>query len=295
MNFGQVITAMVTPFNHNEEIDYSATKSLVNYLIANGTDALVVAGTTGESPTLTKEEKLSLFKYVLQVVDGRIPVIAGTGSNSTRESIALTQQAEMLGVDGVMLVAPYYNKPSQEGLYQHFKAIASATQLPVMLYNVPGRTAVNISVETIIRLSHIQNIVSVKEASGDLDAMGRIISETDNNFSLYSGDDNLTLPVIAIGGIGVVSVASHIIGNEIQEMIQTHQNGFTDYAAKIHSDLMPTFEALFAAPNPTPVKAALEMYGLQMGTVRLPMVPLNLEEKNKLHAVIQWKIAEAVS
>ncbi|MEH7011350.1 4-hydroxy-tetrahydrodipicolinate synthase [Neobacillus niacini] len=282
MNFGQVLTAMVTPFDQHGEIDYNATRTLVNYLIANGTDGLVVAGTTGESPTLTTEEKIALFKFVVEVSAGRVHVIAGTGSNNTRASISLTKQAEEAGVDGIMLVTPYYNKPSQEGLFQHFKAIAEATSLPVMLYNIPGRSVVNMSVETIVRLSEISNIVTVKEASGNLDAMAEIISRTPDDFTLYSGDDGLTLPVLAIGGAGVVSVASHIIGNEMQEMITQFKNGRVQEAAASHRSLLPIMKALFAAPNPTPVKTALNMQGVQVGDVRLPMVPLNEEEKSAL-------------
>lgn len=286
MIFGQVLTAMVTPFDQHGEIDYHATRTLVNYLIANGTDGLVVAGTTGESPTLTTEEKITLFKFVVEVAAGRVPVIAGTGSNNTRASISLTKQAEEAGVDGIMLVGPYYNKPSQEGLFQHFKAIAEATSLPVMLYNIPGRCAVNISVETIVRLSEISNIVAVKEASGNLDAMAEIIDRTPDTFTLYSGDDALTLPVLAIGGAGVVSVASHIIGNQMQEMVTLFKNGLVQEAAVIHRSLLPIMKALFTAPNPTPVKTALNLQGVQVGEVRLPLVPLTEEEKSALQKVL---------
>src|SRR5690625_1475767 len=221
MDFGQLITAMVTPFKQDGDIDFPATKNLVEHLIANGTDGLVVAGTTGESPTLSMEEKLDLFSFVVKEVKGRIPVIAGTGSNDTKSSIELTKKAESLGVDGIMLVAPYYNRPSQRGLYEHFKVIAEATKLPVMIYNIPGRTYCNIDVDTIVALSKINNIVCVKEASGDLDAMAEIIERTDDDFVLYSGDDSLTLPVLAIGGKGTVSVAAHIVGNEMQTMIRS--------------------------------------------------------------------------
>jgi 4-hydroxy-tetrahydrodipicolinate synthase len=278
MNFGHVLTAMVTPFNSEGEVDFNATETLVNYLIANGSDGLVVAGTTGESPTLTTEEKISLFRFVVKIVDGRVPVIAGTGSNNTKASISLTKQAQEAGVDGIMLVTPYYNKPSQEGLVQHFETIADSTTLPVMLYNIPGRSSVNMSAETIVHLSKINNIVAVKDASGDLDAMTQIISKTSSDFALYSGDDGLTLPVLAIGGAGVVSVASHVIGNEMQEMIHTFQNGNVRDAASSHRTLLPIMNALFAAPSPSPVKAALTIKGLQVGGVRLPMLPLNNEE-----------------
>ena len=287
MNFGQVLTAMVTPFDQNEEIDFPAVTNLVEHLIANGTDGLVVAGTTGESPTLTTEEKVELFKFVVKTINGRVPVIAGTGSNNTRASISLTKLAEEAGVDGIMLVAPYYNKPSQEGLYQHFKAIAQATALPIMLYNIPGRSVVNISVETIVRLSQIPNIVAVKEASGNLDAMAQIISETPDDFSLYSGDDGLTLPVLAIGGAGIVSVASHIIGNEMQDMVNSFRSGNLQAAAEKHRSLLPIMKALFAAPSPGPVKAALNMNGVPVGGVRLPMIPLNEVELASLKKALQ--------
>lgn len=286
MNFGQVLTAMVTPFDENGEIDFQATKNLINYLIANGTDGLVVSGTTGESPTLTEEEKVKLFKFTVDVVNGRVPVIAGTGSNNTKGSIELTILAEDVGVDGIMLVAPYYNNPSQEGLYQHFKTISEVTSLPIILYNVPGRSVVNISAETVIRLSKIANIVSIKEASGDLDAMVEIITHTHEDFSLYSGDDGLTIPVLSIGGTGVISVASHVIGNEMQTMVEHFKSGNIQEAAKDHRRLLPIMKALFAAPNPSPVKAALNLKGIPVGGVRLPMIPLNDEQLSSLQQAL---------
>jgi len=278
MNFGQIITAMVTPFDANGEIDFPATKNLVEHLIQNGSDGEVVAGTTGESPTLSSEEKVALFKFVVETAKGRIPVIAGTGSNNTRASISLTKQAEEVGVDGIMLVTPYYNKPSQEGMFRHFEAIAASTHLPVMLYNIPGRSVVNLSVDTVVRLSAIDNIVSIKEASGNLDAAAEIIERTPDSFTLYSGDDSLTLPLLAIGGNGIVSVAAHIIGNEMQEMISNFRNGNTAAAAALHRKLLPVMNALFAAPNPVPVKTALNLSGVEVGSVRLPMIPLNEQE-----------------
>ncbi|MEK3980302.1 4-hydroxy-tetrahydrodipicolinate synthase [Psychrobacillus sp. FSL K6-2836] len=286
MNFGQILTAMVTPFDHNEEIDFPATRNLINYLIANGTEGLVVSGTTGESPTLTEEEKVQLFKFTVEVVNGRVPVIAGTGSYNTKASIDLTRQAADAGVDGIMLVVPYYNKPSQEGLYQHFKTIAAVTSLPIMLYNIPGRSVVNMSVETVIRLSKIPNIVAIKEAGGNLDAMSEIISNTPEDFSLYSGDDGLTIPVLSIGGTGIISVASHVIGNEMQAMIAKFNSGNVREAAKDHRKLLPIMKALFAAPNPTPVKSALNLKGVPVGGVRLPMIPLNKEELTSLQEVL---------
>jgi 4-hydroxy-tetrahydrodipicolinate synthase len=286
MNFGQVLTAMVTPFDQNGEIDFEATRTLVNYLLANGTDGLVVSGTTGESPTLTTEEKVALFKFVVEVVAGRVPVIAGTGSYNTRASISLTKLAEEAGVDGIMLVVPYYNKPNQEGLYQHFKAIAESTKLPILLYNIPGRSSVNMAAETVIRLSEIDNIVAVKEASGNLDQMAEIISKTPSDFALFSGDDGLALPVLAIGGNGVISVASHVIGNELQEMINSFNSGDHQKAASEHRRLLPIMRALFAAPSPAPVKAALNMNGINVGGLRLPLVPLTEEEQRTLQKIL---------
>lgn len=287
MNFGKIITAMVTPFDTNGDIDFPATEKLIEHLIANGSDGLVVAGTTGESPTLTAAEKLALFKFTAEKVGGRIPVIAGTGSNDTRSSVTLTKQAEEAGVDGIMLVTPYYNKPAQEGLYQHFKAIAEATRLPIMLYNIPGRSAVNMAPETIIRLSAVDNIVSVKEASGNLDAASIIIEGTPDDFTLYSGDDGLTLPLMAIGADGIVSVASHIIGNEMQQMLADFTSDNIKQAASQHRKLLPIMNALFAAPNPVPVKTALQLTGIQTGKVRLPMIPLNEEETITLRQLLQ--------
>lgn len=289
VHFGRVSTAMVTPFDNKGHVDFVKTTKLVNYLIDNGTDSLVVAGTTGESPTLSKEEKLALFEHVVKVVDNRIPVIAGTGSNNTYASVELTKKAEELGVNGIMAVGPYYNKPNQEGLYQHFKAIAESTKLPVMVYNIPGRSAVNIHPDTIIRLAGIPNIVAVKEASGDLNAMTKIIANTSEDFDLYSGDDSMALPVLAVGGSGVISVASHVIGKELQEMVQSFLNGNFEKAAKIHQTYLPIMQGLFAAPNPVPVKTALQLKGLDVGTVRLPLVPLTEQERITLAKLLDSK------
>lgn len=282
IDFGKVATAMVTPFDHKGNIDFEKTTQLINYLISNGSDALVIAGTTGESPTLSTEEKLALFRHSVKVVDGRVPVVAGTGSNNTYASIELTKKAEEIGVDAIMIVAPYYNKPNQEGLYQHFKTIAESTELPVMLYNIPGRSVINMSVDTIVRLAELPNVVALKDASGDLDAMTAIIAQTSDDFALYSGDDGLTLPVLAIGGTGIISVASHVIGNEMQEMVKLYESGNPKKAAKIHQRIVPVMKSLFAAPSPTPVKTALQLKGLDVGSVRLPLVPLTEEERQTL-------------
>ncbi|AKP47314.1 MULTISPECIES: 4-hydroxy-tetrahydrodipicolinate synthase [Bacillus] len=282
VSLGRISTAMVTPFDSKGNIDFRKTTQLVEYLIENGTDSLVVSGTTGESPTLTTEEKIALFQHVKKVANGRVPIIAGTGSYNTQATVELTKKAEEVGVDAILLVTPYYNKPNQEGLYQHYKTVAEATSLPIILYNVPGRTGVTLQPETVIRLSRIPNIVAVKEASGNLDAMAEIIANTDDDFALYSGDDALTLPVLAIGGNGVISVASHIVGNEMQEMITAFFDGDLSKAAKLHQKLLPLMRGLFAAPSPVPVKTALQMKGMDPGPVRLPLVPLTEEERNKL-------------
>ncbi|WP_042348844.1 4-hydroxy-tetrahydrodipicolinate synthase [Bacillus massiliigorillae] len=287
ISFGKIVTAMVTPFDHKGNIDFVKTTQLVNYLIENGTDALVVAGTTGESPTLTSEEKLALFQHVVKVVDKRVPVIAGTGSNNTYASIELTKKAEKVGVDAFLLVAPYYNKPNQQGMYEHFKAIAESTKLPIMLYNIPGRTAVKIETETIVKLSAIPNIVAVKESTGDLSAATEIIAQTDDDFMLYSGDDYLALPMISVGAKGVVSVAAHIIGNEMQDMIEAYFIGENQKAAKLHQELLPIMNGLFMAPNPTPVKTALQMKGIDVGSVRLPLVALSPSERDALSLLVK--------
>ncbi|WLR43492.1 4-hydroxy-tetrahydrodipicolinate synthase [Bacillus carboniphilus] len=283
MDFGNISTAMVTPFDTKGNIDFNKTSLLIEYLLQNGSDSLVVAGTTGESPTLTKEEKLALFKHVVSKVNGRVPVIAGCGSNNTKASIELSVKAQEIGVDAIMLVSPYYNKPSQEGMYAHFKEIAKNLELPIMLYNIPGRTSINIEPETIIRLSEIDNIVAVKEASGNLDNMAMIISQTSDEFVLYSGDDSSTLPVLSIGGKGIVSVSSHIIGNQMQDMIESFQTGELKQAAKLHGELLPVMKELFSAPSPAPVKTALQMKGIDVGSVRLPLLPLNENERMKLY------------
>ncbi|WP_273546620.1 4-hydroxy-tetrahydrodipicolinate synthase [Rossellomorea marisflavi] len=286
VNFGRVSTAMVTPFDRKGNIDFNKTTQLINYLIEHGTDSLVIAGTTGESPTLTKEEKLALFRHAVKIADGRIPVIAGTGSNNTKESIDLSKKAEAIGVDAIMLVAPYYSKPSQEGMFLHFKEVADAVSLPVMLYNVPGRSAVTISPDTIIRLSGVPNIMSVKEASGDLGAMTKIIASTADDFLVYCGDDGLTLPALSIGADGIVSVASHIIGKEMQQMAEAHLSGDTSRAAKLHQELLPLMEGLFATPSPGPVKTALQLKGLDVGSVRLPLIPLTEDERKNLSKLL---------
>src|SRR5690625_4431629 len=290
MNFGRVLTAMVTPFQQNGEVDDEQTTILIEHLLQNSSDGLVISGTTGESPTLTFDEKLNLFKHVTKAVNRRVPVIAGTGSNNTKASIRLTEEAENSGVDAIMLVTPYYNKPSQEGMYEHFKRIAESTSLPVMLYNIPGRSAVKLNADTIIQLSEIDNIVSVKEAAGDLDQVSMIIENTKSDFSVYSGEDSLTLPMMALGADGVVSVASHIIGNELQQMITHFYNGKINKAGSLHRKLLPVMNELFSSPSPSPVKTALKIKGLDSGFVRLPLIPLSEQEQKKMEYIIHKSI-----
>lgn len=287
MKFGSVLTAMVTPFDEGGNLDSERTETLVEHLIENGTDGLVVAGTTGESPTLSHEEKLKLFEHVVSIVNKRVPVIAGTGSNDTAGSIALTQEAENLGVDAVMLVSPYYNKPDQRGLYAHFAKIAQATALPVMLYNIPGRSIVKMTADTVVELSKIPNVVSIKEASGDLDLVAEIIERTDDDFSVYAGDDGLTLPLLAIGADGIISVASHVIGNEMQSMVDAFHAGQVKEAGSIHRQLLPVMNILFSAPSPVPVKAALQMKGIETGGVRLPLVSLKGKQHRELEQALR--------
>lgn len=286
-DFGHVLTAMITPFNKDMTINFSLVRKLALHLVQNGSDGLVVAGTTGESPTLSKEEKIELFKAVVEEVGGKAVVLAGTGGNSTKESIALTQAAQKAGVDGVMLVAPYYNKPSQEGLYQHFKAVAESTELPVMLYNVPGRTSVNILPQTVVRLAQVENIVAIKEASGSMDQVSELCRSLPDDFAVYSGDDSLTLPILALGGKGVVSVVSHLAGKRIKEMINAYTSGNTTLATEIHLEMFPLFRGMFITTNPVPVKAALNLLGWQVGTPRPPLVEATPDEKKFIKNLLE--------
>ncbi len=275
---GRVLTAMVTPFDRDLQLDLTQAGILAQRLVESGSDGLVVAGTTGESPTLTHQEKLELFRVVVDAVGGRATVIAGTGSYSTAESIALTKEAEKSGVDGILLVTPYYNKPPQEGLYRHFSAIAGTTRLPVMLYNIPGRTAVNLSPETLGRLAQIENIVAIKESSGILAQTVEYRERTPRDFSIYSGDDALTLPMMAIGAVGVVSVAAHLVGRRIKEMVESAAAGRMEHATRINQELAPLFRVLFVTTNPIMVKAAVNILGLKVGGLRPPLVEATEKE-----------------
>src|ERR1039458_3425888 len=253
---GRLITAMVTPFDEKGKVDYTQARKLALACLKTGSDGLVLSGTTGESPTLTHEEELKLYTEVRKAVGKKGSIIAGTGSNSTSEAIEATQGAEKIGVDACLLVVPYYNKPSQEGIYQHFKAIAENTKLPCILYNVPGRTVVSMAAETVIKLSQIDNIVGIKEASGNLEEVGKIIAGCRKSFKVWSGNDSDTLPILALGGHGVISVASHLVGLQIKDMLDKFLAGEISEAAVIHLNLLPLVKALFIVSNPVPVKYA---------------------------------------
>ena len=285
--FGRIITAMVTPFDQRGKVSYSTAADLTRYLIKNGSSGLVVSGTTGESPTLSTEEKLELFRVVSAAADKKARVIAGTGGNGTAASAALTEQASGTGIDGGMLVTPYYNKPTQQGLFEHFRTVAAATELPVMLYNVPGRTGVNMIAETTLRLAELDNIIAVKEASGNLEQAAQICKKAPKGFALYSGDDALTLPLLSIGAAGVVSVASNVVGLKLMRMVECFLQGDPHAAAKLHQDMLPLFKALFMETNPIPVKAALNLIGIPVGRPRLPLVSMKDEQISVLEQVLR--------
>jgi 4-hydroxy-tetrahydrodipicolinate synthase len=287
-SFGRVITAMVTPFDGEGHVNYEIAEKLADYLVTHGSDGLVVCGTTGESPTLSWEEEYQLFQVVKKAVAGRAKIIAGTGSNSTKEAIEATKKAAELGLDGSLQVVPYYNKPPQEGLYEHFRAIALACpNLPIMLYNIPGRTGQNLLPETIAKLAEIENIISIKEASGNLEQACQIRRLTPPSFSIYAGDDFLTLPLLTVGGVGVVSVASHLVGEQLQEMIQAFETGKTTVAKEININLFPLFKVLFCTTNPIPIKAALNLRGWNVGGLRLPLCEIPPNLKQNLETVLK--------
>ena len=288
VNFGRVLTATITPFNADGSVNYTVAEKLAVHLVENGTDTLVVCGTTGESPTLTWEEELKLFEVIVGAVAGKGKVMAGTGSNSTREAIEYTQKAAKLGIDGSLQVVPYYNKPPQQGLYQHFEAIARACpELPVVLYNIPGRTGVSLQPETVMQLAQISNIVGIKEASGDLELASKIRRLVPPEFKMYSGEDALTLPLLSVGCSGVISVASHLVGQPLQQMIQAFEAGQNQTATQIHLRLLPLFKALFAMTNPIPIKYALQQMGWDVGLCRPPLCEAPEDVKTALTEVLQ--------
>ena len=279
MDFGRLLTAMVTPFLDNGEVDYAEVKRLAVHLIENGNDSILVCGTTAETPTLTHEEKVNIVKAVKEAVGDRAKIVVGTGTNCTRTTIEATKEMEALGADGILVVEPYYNKPSQEGMYQHFKAVAEATSLPIILYNIPGRCGVNMTPELIARLAQIPNIVAVKEAGGSVEQVSKIRTLVPDDFVIYSGDDSLTLPMMSVGAYGVISVAAHVAGKEIRAMIDAYVAGNVAEAAQWHKKLYPIFKSLFITANPVPVKYALSQVGFGNGKVRLPLVEANDSEK----------------
>lgn len=280
---GEVITAMVTPFNEKREVDYEKVESLAYQLVNTGSDAILVTGTTGESPTLTHEEEIEILCSAKRATAGKGKVIMGCGSNSTETAVMMSKKAEKEGADAILSVVPYYNKPSQAGMIEHFSAIAEAVELPIILYNIPSRTGVNMSVDTVKTLARkYQNIVALKQSFGDMDVITELKMACPNDFAVYSGDDSLTLPMLSVGAYGVISVASHIFGKEIKSMIRNFKTGDTMTARNMHQKLYPIFKKLFMAPNPVPVKAALAYKGLIEEFVRKPLVELTKVEKAEL-------------
>lgn len=288
VDFGNVMTAMVTPFKEDGSVNYEVAEKLAAHLVENGTDTLIICGTTGESPSMTWDEEYQLFKCVLQAVSGKAKVIAGCGSNSTKEAMAATQQAAKIGVHGSLQVVPYYNKPPQAGIYRHMKAIAEAApELPLLLYNVPGRTGQNLQPQTVSRLAEIDNIIGIKESTGNIDQASEMRRLTPQEFQIYSGDDYMTLPLLSIGARGIVSVASHLVGLQLQQMIQAFFNGKVQTAKDIHLKLFPLFKVLFVTANPIPVKAALNLQGWDVGSTRLPLYEAESELIQKLETVLK--------
>ena len=285
--FGSVITAMVTPFREDHAVDYDGAQELASHLLKAGSDAIVIAGSTGESPTLTHKEKEKLFRVVADTVKGRGQLICGTGTYSTAETLELTQSAEDAGADGLLVVTPYYNKPPQRGLIAHFERISDATELPIIAYNIPGRTATRIEHETLLRLAQRPNIVAVKDSTGDFQSISRLIAEAPPDFEVYSGDDWATFGYICLGAVGIVSVAAHLVGPQIRQMIDLIEAGDVGAARKIHESLSPLFNALFVTSNPIPLKAALEMVGRSAGEPRLPLVPATQEERDRIRKALE--------
>jgi 4-hydroxy-tetrahydrodipicolinate synthase len=284
--FGSLVTAMVTPFRDDHAVDLDGAQDLASYLVDQGSDAIVAVGSTGESPTLTFNEKAELFRVVGEAIRGRAKLICGTGTYSTAETLELTQAAEDAGADGLLVVTPYYNKPPQRGLIAHFERVADATDLPIIAYNIPGRTATRIEHDTLLRLAEKPNIVAVKDSTGDFRGISRLIAEIPD-FEVYSGDDWATFGYVCLGAVGVVSVASHLVGPQIRQMIELIETGDVAAARKIHESLSPLFNALFITSNPIPVKAALEMLGRKVGAPRLPLVPATVEERGRVRKALE--------
>lgn len=287
--FGRLLTAMVTPFNADGSVNYEKAADLAEWLINNGSDGLVVAGSTGEAATMSAEEKLELFRLVVNRINKRVPVIAGTGSNNTADSVKMTKMAEAMGVDGALIVGPYYNKPTQEGFYQHFAAVAQSTGLPIIVYNVPGRTASNISPAIVARLAaDFENIVAIKEAAGNVAQVAELYSVLPEEFTIYSGDDGLIIPFMSVGATGLISVLSNIGGGILQDVMQAYEDGHVREAAKLNARMVPLANAMFIETNPIPVKAAVTLVtGIDAGQPRLPLTPMEPANKAKMVAVLQ--------
>ena len=287
--FGRLLTAMVTPFNADGSVNYEKAADLAEWLINSGSDGLVVAGSTGEAATMSAEEKLELFRVVVNRINKRVPVIAGTGSNNTTDSVKMTKMAEAMGVDGALIVGPYYNKPTQEGFYQHFAAVAQSTGLPIIVYNVPGRTASNISPAIVARLAaDFENIVAIKEAAGNVAQVAELYSVLPEEFTIYSGDDGLILPFMSVGATGLISVLSNIGGGILQDVMQAYEDGRVREAAKLNARMVPLANAMFIETNPIPVKAAVTLVtGIDAGQPRLPLTPMEPANKAKMVAVLQ--------
>ena len=282
-----VFTALVTPFKKNQEIDRESLKKIVDFQIKEGISGLVPMGTTGESPTVSIEENMDVVEMVVKMADGKVPVIAGTGSNCTAEAVKMTKMAKNMGADYALLVNPYYNKPTQEGLYGHFMAVADAVDLPIVLYNIQGRTGVNLETDTLLRLAKHDNIVAVKEASGSLPQMMDVINRKPKDFSVLSGDDNLGLPLTIMGGQGIISVASNIIPRWMEEMVTAARRGNIEKARTIHYELLPLFKAMFLETNPIPVKSCMAMMGLLEEEFRLPLCPPTDEHREALREMMR--------
>ena len=286
MEIGRLLTAMVTPFDSEGQVDYARARRLALALLDSGSDGLVIAGTTGEAPTLTNDEKLRLFAEVKAAVGDRAAVLAGTSTYNTAESVELSREAERTGVDGLLLTTPYYSKPPQEGLFRHFEAIAGAVSIPCIIYNIPGRTGINVTADTQLRIARVPNIIGVKEASGDLDQIARLIEEAPD-YRIWSGDDQMTLPILSVGGYGCICVVSHLTGIQMRDLIQSYVAGRVDEAARIHRRLLPLMKTLMtAAGNPVPVKYALNQAGFPAGGFRLPLVEPDAAAAEKIMAEV---------
>ena len=285
--FGTVVTAMATPFREDFSLDVARAEELAVWLAEHGSDALVVAGSTGEAATLSDDEKVTLFETVSKAVRGKAQVIAGTGTYDTAHSIHLTKEAERAGADAVLVVTPYYNKPPQRGLVEHFTRVAQSTSLPMLVYNIPGRTATRIEHETILQLAQVENIVGVKDSTGDFEALPRLISETPDDFEVYCGDDWAAFGYYCLGAVGVISVPAHIVGERIGRMFELVDRGDIQGARKTNSQLAPLFKAMFIASNPIPLKAAMSLIGQPVGPPRLPLVPATDEETSKVRQALE--------